>query len=414
MVIWGGLVSLEKMKCVYCKKTLDKGSKEHIIQNALGGLYESVNICCDECNKIAISQKIDAPFTKIFNPIISRIDNLAKTNNTKSKPSCRGKAKYDGEIYDVIIKNGKVVQCSVLSQKLKCAACDIDFEILSYDFQIDNRAFEAGIKKIAFNFALEKGVPYELLSKSVKVIEKNGIVEDVSFLFSIVPFVALNPMDEYIELETDMELYHNLILFNDGKKLWCYVDLFNTFQYYVLLSEEWDECVHITETYLQLLQKLDRTIPKLFIRKPKHILNYAMFYNIDPCMDLDEFNKRVKTAIEKESLKKNMSDVVSSKLKMDYFQVDKIEGMDRETAREDYVKEMGFYLESLLLYFDQDDKLKDSTFRQVTLIRHNEVTSYPLLIEMLKRDKTIDPQAYINKKIERLNRFLMNFDEVKK
>lgn len=62
--------------------------------------------------------------------------------------------------------------------------------------------------------------------------------------------------------------------------LWCYIDLFNTFQYYVLLSDSWDENISVHETYLQLLQKLDRSTPTLYIRKPKHILTYAMFYNI--------------------------------------------------------------------------------------------------------------------------------------
>lgn len=52
--------------CVYCGKPSEKGSREHIIQNALGGLYESENICCDNCNKNVISQKIDVPFTKII------------------------------------------------------------------------------------------------------------------------------------------------------------------------------------------------------------------------------------------------------------------------------------------------------------------------------------------------------------
>jgi hypothetical protein len=78
--------------CVYCGKMIEKESREHIIQNALGGLYESADICCNKCNNTIISKEIDAPFIKIFNPIISRIEYFAKTNNKKSKPSCRGKA----------------------------------------------------------------------------------------------------------------------------------------------------------------------------------------------------------------------------------------------------------------------------------------------------------------------------------
>ena len=41
-------------------------------------------------------------------------------------------------------------------------------------------------------------------------------------------------MGEYIELNTKLELYHNLILFSLANNLWCYIDLLNTFQYYIL------------------------------------------------------------------------------------------------------------------------------------------------------------------------------------
>lgn len=400
--------------CVYCGKPIIKRSKEHIIQNALGGLYESEDICCDECNNCVISKKIDAPFTKTFNPIISQIENFVKTNNKKSQPACTGKAMYENKVYDVIIKNGKVVACPEISKKLKCDITKLKFEILAYDFPIENISFKNGISKIAFNFALEKGIDVSVLRKGVEVQKDGEKVENVLFRFPVIPFVALNPMDEYIELKTHMELYHNLILFSQGNMLWCYVDLFNTFQYYVFLSDEWDAKKSILETYLQLLQKIDRTIPELYIRKPKHILTYAMFFNVEPCMDLQEFKKRVEVAIQKESLKKNMSDVLSAKLGYDYFDIDKIKELKKEDARSYLRDEMGFHLNSLLLYFDEDDKLKDSTFRQVTCIgESNNVVSYPLLIDKYVRDGTIDIRQYTYKKFERINTFLAGIDKIR-
>lgn len=398
--------------CVYCGKTIEKESREHIIQNALGGLYESTDICCNTCNNSIISKEIDAPFIKIFNPIISRIENFAKKNNKKSKPSCRGRAKYENEIYDVIIKEGKVVKCPELSKKMRCDASKLKFEIIAYDFQYDKRSFERGISKIAYNFALDKGIPVEVLNKGIDVYKKNEKVEKINFKFQLIPFISLNPMDKYLELETRMELYHDLILFSQGNMLWCYVDLFNTFQYYVLLSDEWNEDIHIFETYLQLIQKLDRTIPEMYIRKPKHILTYAMYFNVEPCMDLIVFRKRVKEAIEKESLKKDMADVVSGKLGMDYFKTDIVKGMEIESARAYYMEKMGFHLESLLLYFDENDRLRDSTFRKVTPISHNEIVSYPLLISKLTKEEKIDTNWYIRKKFERLNSFLIGIDKI--
>ena len=138
----------------------------------------------------------------------------------------------------------------------------------SYDFNIENNSFKNGIAKIAFNFAIEKGVDFEILRKGVEINKKNEDIEKISFKFPLIPFIALNPIDTYLELETNMEFYHNLILFSQENMLWCYVDLFNTFQYYVLLSEEWDNNIYISENYLQLLQKSDRKNPQFYIRRP--------------------------------------------------------------------------------------------------------------------------------------------------
>ena len=404
----------KREKCVYCGKVIVTRSKEHIIQNAIGGLYESEDICCDKCNNY-ISKYIDAPFTKIFNPIISHIEHFAKTNNTKSHPLCTGKAQYDNEIYNVQIKNGKVVGCPELSKKMKCDASKLDFKIISYDFNIENNSFKNGIAKIAFNFAIEKGVDFEILRKGVEINKKNEDIEKISFKFPLIPFIALNPIDTYLELETNMEFYHNLILFSQENMLWCYVDLFNTFQYYVLLSEEWDNNIYISENYLQLLQKLDRKNPQFYIRRPKDILTYAMYFNVKPCMEINILKKRVEVAIQKESLKKNMSDVISDKIGMDYFQVDKFKEMERKEKSSSFYDLMGFYLESLLLYFDADDKLKDNTFRQVTKIikeGYSEVVSYPLLINMLVKKRKINIYSYTMKKFKRMDAFLTKIDKI--
>jgi len=395
---------VKRKSCVYCGNPIEKRSREHIIQNAIGGLYESEDICCPACNGY-ISKYIDAPFTKTFNPIISRIENFAKTNNPKSQPSYMGKAMNDNKVYDVTIKSGKVVACPELSQKLKCDISKFSFKILAYDFHIENIPFKNGIAKIAFNFALEKGIDFDVLKNGVDIQKTGDKLEDITFKYCMTPFVALNPMDKYIELNTNMELYHNLILFNQNNMLWCYVDLFNTFQYYVLLSDEWDENIPVQESYLQLLQKIDRTIPELYIRKPKHILTYAMYYNVEPCIELDTFKKRVVEAINKESLKKDMSDVLSAKLGYNYFNADKLQEMELD--------ERNFRLGSLLLYFDEDDQLKNSTFRKVTMYGNGtEVVSYPLLINILVRNGAIDVRPYTFAKIDRLNAFLCHIDNV--
>ena len=118
------------MNCVYCGEPITVESREHIIQNAIGGLEESTDICCSICNNY-ISKYIDKPFVTTFNPIIARINNFAKTNNKKSSPSYSGKAIYNGNEYSVLFKNGQVVACPELSKQLHCDISKLDFEIVS-------------------------------------------------------------------------------------------------------------------------------------------------------------------------------------------------------------------------------------------------------------------------------------------
>ena len=231
------------MNCVYCGEPITVESREHIIQNAIGGLEESTDICCAKCNNY-ISKYIDKPFVTTFNPIIARINNFAKTNNKKSSPSYSGKAIYNGSEYSVVFKNGQVVACPELSQKLHCDISKLDFEIVSYDFIIDNKTFIKGVSKIAFNYALSKGMPLDAIKDGLIIVKDEDKIANISFKYPVIPFVPLNPMDNYIELKTSLLLYHNLILFSQDNNLWCYVDLFNTFQYYVIRQGDFFQVVN--------------------------------------------------------------------------------------------------------------------------------------------------------------------------
>lgn len=100
-----------------------------------------------------------------------------------------------------------------------------------------------------------------------------------------------------------------------------------------------------------------------------------------------------------------MPDVPSAKLGYNYLKADKLKEMQ--------LKERNFYLHSLLLYFDEDDRLKDSRFRKVTLTgNETEIVSYPLLINLLVSDGAIDVRNYTYAKFERLNAFLSGFDKI--
>lgn len=392
-------------KCVYCGNEITEESKEHIIQNALGGLYESTDICCKECNNNACS-KIDEKFTSIFNAIISKIPNMKKTNNKNSSPKCTGKALCEGKVYDVIIKNGKVVACPTLSKIEKCDISKKEFTIISYDFPIDNTNFKNGLGKIALNFALANGVDFEDICSGIEVKkDKNNHVEDIKFKFKVFPFVPLNHVDLYLELYTYMELYHNIILFSQGKYLWCYIDLFNTFQYYVLLSDKWEKN-DIYKEYLQLIQRLNREIPEIYIRKPKDVLIYSDFYKIEPTLDVKKLKKRIEEAIRLASNKVSMEEKISEKLSGFLQYVIKECGNNRERMAE--------MLSHLFLYFDKDDHLITKRFRTITLINFNnhKIASYPLLIMHYLKLKYIDPKLYTFSKFDRLNQLLLSLKDI--
>lgn len=388
-----------KRNCVYCGKIIAVNSKEHIIQNAIGGLNVSENICCAECNA-CLSKSIDAPFTKIFAPLTGKIKGLVKSHNTKSVASYMGVAKTGKEIYDVIIKDNKVVSAPDFSKNKKCDVSEADWIILSSYFNLDNVSYKNGLSKIAFNFALQQDISLDLLKQKMVVTTQNGNVTSIKFKFQVIPFIALNPLDEYIELNTPMLLYHNLILFNEENQLWCYIDLFNTFQSYVLLTDKWDKNKHIYKSYLQLLQKIDRNISDLTNIDLKDISKLAMKYGILPTTDIDMFRKKLTKIVQEQSLIRNMEEVITLKLGDDYFTEDMMNVAEP--------KESAFRLESLRLYFDEDDRLQKDCYRKVTLMPGSsfEVASYPWLINQFYVCNIIDFKKYTYAKFNRLMDFL--------
>ena len=253
------------MNCVYCNKEIisekrkdeDKDyskvylSSEHIIQNSLGGRLESKEICCDRCN-FHIEELIDKEFCKIFAPIIASIDNLKKTNKNNSKPKYSGYAldEENALVFADVIKQSKVVNSKEILDKEKGKATkDLDkrlknsyknCKVVFSDFNLDNYYFKQGISKIAFNYAIYLGInPIEISDAyDIELSGKNKELSSIKFKGKVIPFVAGNKLDEFIELNSDFKLFHNLILFEYSNQLWCYVNLFNTFLFNDLLPTE--------------------------------------------------------------------------------------------------------------------------------------------------------------------------------
>lgn len=394
---------INKPFCAYCGVDLSNIiSKEHIIQNALGGLYESKTICCSDCNN-RISKIIDKPFVDIFAPIISNIHNLRKTHNVNSKPRYSGVGIYDNKEYVIYLKGNKVVDCPELCKKLKCDVSKIKFTNIYYNFNIDDKAFKQGIKKIAFNFAVEKQIPISLLKEKVKIKTSNNNIEEIVFDYKIMPFLPLNPIDEQIELNSNFELYHNLILFNEKNLLWCYVDLFNTFQYYVLLSENWRPDNIIYESYLQLLQAPDRIYPKFEKYNIKELYSLLSIYNIDIQGEnsIDKVKQKIYEKIRKKPSVIKMEDFISKKLNEN----------NKLLEKEDieFSKRLIAYTNNLQLYFDENDILNECVFRKLTIDENtNKIAFYPELIYKIICKNCDKIKLYTHTKFYRLTKFILN------
>lgn len=306
------------MECIYCNEQLNvsNNSKEHIIQNALGGLLESTNICCDKCNNL-VEKSIDNEFCKIFSPILTSLPSIKKTNKS-NLPTCGGQALFekDGKSYNVTIKNGKVIDCIDAKRSYRKNFTDNeykDFKILTYNFNLENKRFKNGLTKIAVNYALHNNIPIEQINKLINVQKQGKEVKEISFNAPIVPFKPLNSLDTFLELETTIELYHNLILFSHENVLVCFIDLFNTFQHYVILSEEWSgQSIH--HSYLQLIEKIDRSVPILNPTSIKDFHILANMYNVEPTLDIEKLNIDIKIAIQKEPYEKDMISYLSNRL----------------------------------------------------------------------------------------------------
>ncbi len=247
------------MKCVYCGNELveENRSLEHVIPQAIGGLLETYNICCINCNTTQ-GDDIDSEFVKIFNPIIESFD--LKTSRVKKSKSYTGivstiknnnkieyKANFRGRNINVLfdINDSKFIkQVGETEQN--------EYKIEQLDFIFTEEVFINGIIKIGFNYAIYNGISAESLNYVYDTIHRKLI----SSRQAVVPFVPLNKFDENIEKRELNRLSHSIKIFSVKSYLFAYIELFSTFQYYVILSNQY-KISPINDSYCQMLEKRD-------------------------------------------------------------------------------------------------------------------------------------------------------------
>ena len=330
------------MKCYVCNREIMenptsenqcKAHGEHIIHNGIRGKLISRTILCEECG--GSYSKDDANFCKIFAPFIAALnDRMIPADHGKpDRNAIKGSLFKTPDIkegdngMEVTAQNGKVIPIQpyytiegnkidvyagekrikdylkVLTKELSDKGDDINhytIELhtdihgqgyLAYYFSKGNDNFNVdfkkGMVKIATEYALHCGIGREELTEVISIDDngKGTIDYDKTKLTPFIPTTVFDILyEDYRYLFEDGYPSHVLKLFtskyNDGKtRLYCYLDLFSTFQYYVLLNDDY-KGVEISETYAQrLIPKHKR--PDVSNYSPKDLSIIIQEYNID-------------------------------------------------------------------------------------------------------------------------------------
>ncbi len=281
---------MTKNKCYLCCCNLEKEniSDEHIIPQALGGSLISNKLLCRDCNS-KLGKTIDAKFVKTFEPLTCTLDIIGRDSN--KGVNCKILT-TDGQI-DGIIQNGKLypkkpfftiksnkvnfygskktlkyfkkkIESEANKKKIKSSEliikCIDDLTgFFTIDFHIDNQNFYESMTKIALNFAIENKIPYEVLEHLISSKDKkieSGI---------LLPYLPLTDFEKILErarnkIEPSFPS-HTLVLFSEkldkgDKMLVCYIELFSTFQHYIILSTKYKG----SDVFIPYFQRIKREI----------------------------------------------------------------------------------------------------------------------------------------------------------
>ena len=249
---------------------------EHIIPNAIGGHLTSCRILCEKCG--GDYSKGDSSFVNIFGCFIHNMEHLILFDRGHSDRQVKGSC-FDGDNQiEIIVEGNKAMPrkpiveeagdghvkitanpkvAKQMAKKYQNEGKEVDmvdnlYGILALNFSEGmsdfNDFFKEGFVKIAVEYALHKGIAREQLDVALTLHDDNSasVNFDKTPVFPFVPMDRFNSVYELHRNEIE-KLYpsHTLLLFNNDKKLLCYIDLFSTFQYYVLLGENYTgEDVH--------------------------------------------------------------------------------------------------------------------------------------------------------------------------
>jgi hypothetical protein len=336
--------------------TTSKNHKEHIIPQALGGHLTATGILCRECGGDKyLSRALDKPFSELFKSIAIRLD-VRKDRGSKSKIksiSAKLKPFKSKEEIDVNITQNKEISYKKPSQKIdiknkviyvygnrktaktyknkvlkdikdtlenyeqyevKVISDLSEFQefdgVLEFPFNLNNEVLIKSLNKIAIEFALLKGVEVSEVTHLVDR-EKRQIKNNKNTL----PYFPIEPIEYELEYKRPIDdpnyISHSLALFiqkyqtkeKEVKQvLICFIELFGTFQFLVVLNSDYKGKDIGFKSYSQKLQK-----EEIVEYKPKP--NQITPDEISIHLDTLNINRQPETSSQKPTTKlhKNMS-----------------------------------------------------------------------------------------------------------
>lgn len=291
------------MKCYICnrelttKKNLSPKEKinqstthgEHIIHNAIFGRLISKNILCEECGSKYSAD--DASFTSLFYPFVKRLQNfdVYSRRSTNSQGihgylhTCTGVSNKEvvemnnGEVYGIDMKcpdyiiddANKTITVTAPKERVETFRKQMilkdakfaNFVFTSKDHLAQgnhiayffsekntnfNEHFKQGIIKIALEFAIDNGIDRIYMPNILKIDEK-GYASVVYDCVEVIPYTPLTEEEyEYENRKHTLAPFpqHLLRLYSienpdSSKSLVCYIELFSTFQYFVILNSKY-------------------------------------------------------------------------------------------------------------------------------------------------------------------------------
>ncbi|PSV97858.1 HNH endonuclease [Photobacterium iliopiscarium] len=346
--------------CYLCGNVFDtdkvKRHDEHIIQQAIGGVISDKNILCFSCGEY-LGREVDVSFNEIFHSISTRLD-IKKDRKLNKKSAIKGilQSKIDqfgvdlGEIevlwkdfkvtpvvpmHHYVNDNSKVIIYAMKKQaktyakkvereskfkdnKPEMVFCDDIEGLVSYPFKLDGGAFKKGLAKIAIGFASYLGIKREdvPLVLDIKTDNSAEIRRNIQ-LIQYFPLGALDPRLEELKPEVGYFPTHTLIIFtslSNPSLLVCYIELFSTFQWYVILNDKYQGDPIYEYFYQRLLKSDDYNFEpgRKYYKERQGILSY-----------LGISDNRINDAYEKQ---KNNNDAKS------------IEYVEIEIVKEEHIK----------------------------------------------------------------------------